>query len=100
MDNRRAGHMQVEVDIQLREELADQSVTSADQGVLPLPVVAQTFHLFCPFQSCVVSAYMHKPCNKPYLPYKTATVKPLEFRHFQQSLQQWKICMLLVVGRT
>jgi hypothetical protein len=54
VDNHRAVRM-FEVHIQLREELADQCVTSAEQGALPSPVVAQTCRLFCPFQSCVVS---------------------------------------------
>jgi hypothetical protein len=58
VDNHRVVHRAVrmfEGHIQLREELADQCVTSAEQGALPSPVVAQTCRLFCPFQSCVVS---------------------------------------------
>lgn len=57
--NRRAAHMQAEVDIQLKEEMADQCVTSAAKGVWPW-VVVQTCHLACPFQSCVGSAILHK----------------------------------------
>ena len=58
VDNHRVVHRTVrmfEVDIQLREEFADQCVTSAEQGALPLLVVAQTCRLFCPSRSCVVS---------------------------------------------
>lgn len=54
VDNHRAVHMP-EVDIQQREELADQYATSAELGVLPSLVVDQTCHLVCPFQSCVES---------------------------------------------
>ena len=56
VDNRRAVHMLVEVDIQQKEELAGQCETSAAWGVLPLLVEAQTCHRACPFQPCVVSA--------------------------------------------
>lgn len=56
VDNHRAVRMLVVVDIQQREERADQCVTSAEQVALPSLAVAQICHLVCPFQSCVVSA--------------------------------------------
>lgn len=97
-DNHRAVHMQA-VDTQPKEVLVDQCVTSAELEAQPL-VDHQICHPACPFQSCVASACMHKPCNTPDQPYTTAIEKPLEFHHFQQSLQLWKICMLFVGGRT
>lgn len=80
-DNHRAVHMQLVVDIRLREELADRSVTFVEEEALPLLAI-RTCHLSYPSQSCVESAYMRKPCNKPYQPSKRAAEKPLEFLHF------------------
>lgn len=61
VDNHRVVHtlvvadMQVVVHTQQKEELADQCVTSAEQGALPL-VGVQISHHACPFQSCAESA--------------------------------------------
>lgn len=76
----------VEVDIQLQEELADQGETLLEPVVLPL-VVDQTYHLFCPFQLCVVSACMRKPCNTPDQPNISLTQQPERVLHFQQCMQ-------------
>eukprot|EP00262_Sarcandra_glabra_P003377 TRINITY_DN14051_c3_g1_i1.p2 TRINITY_DN14051_c3_g1~~TRINITY_DN14051_c3_g1_i1.p2 ORF type:complete len:134 (+),score=19.20 TRINITY_DN14051_c3_g1_i1:406-807(+) len=100
VDSHRVAQMQVVVDIRQVEEFADLSGTSAEQGAPPSPVVVQTCHLFYPFRSCAVSACKHKPCNKLDQTNRTESEKPLEFRRFQQSLLQWKICMRLVGGRT
>lgn len=54
----------VVVRIQHWEDMADQTLTFAEQAEQPLAVV-QIYHLVCPFQPCVVSAYMHKPSSKP-----------------------------------
>jgi len=63
VDNHRAVHKPVVVDMQVvvhtqqKEELADQCVTSAEQGAaLPLLVGVQISHHACPFQSCAESA--------------------------------------------
>lgn len=45
---------------QLEVERVGRCETSAGQGAQTSRTVAQTFHLFCPFQFCVVSACMHK----------------------------------------
>lgn len=95
----RAVHMMVGMDIQLVEELPDRNVTCAGLLVLPL-VVVQTCHLFYPFQSCAVSAYMHKPSNKPYQTNSSTTAKPLEVHHFQLSKLLWRIYTPVVGGRT
>lgn len=47
-----AGHMQV--DIQQTRDTADRDVTFAGH-LAPSLVVGRTFHLACPFRSCVVS---------------------------------------------
>lgn len=52
-------HMKVQKDGQLVEELADLHVTSAEWEALPLLVETQIYHLFYPFQSCVVSALLN-----------------------------------------
>lgn len=52
----RVAHTLVEADIQPTEELADQCETSAEKEALPSLAEARTYHLFCPFQPCVVSA--------------------------------------------
>lgn len=105
VDNHRADRklveldMLVEVDIQLWEELADQCETSAETEELP-SVAVQTCHLVCPFQSCAVSAYMHRPCSTPSQPNNSTTEMPLRFLHFQQSSQLWRKYTQVVVGRT
>lgn len=100
VDTHRAAHMLVVVDIQLKEELVDQSVTSVEQEEPPLLVEAQTCRLACPFQSCAESACMRRPCSRQSRPNNLAAEKLLEFHHFPQSLQLLKICMLLVEGQT
>ena len=52
-------HMKVQKDGQLVEELADLHVTSVEWEALPLLVETQIYHLFYPFQSCVVSALLN-----------------------------------------
>lgn len=71
----------IEVHMQWLEEEADPNETYVEQVVLLL-ALHQTFHLFCPFQPCVVSAYSCKPCNKPCLSNNSEPEKPLEVRHF------------------
>lgn len=97
--HRVVAHRAVEADIQEREDMADQGETSAEQGALPL-AVHQTHHLAYPFQSCVVSAYKRTPCSRPNQPHSSVSGRPQKVHHFQLSLQQWKICMQLVEGRT
>lgn len=92
-------HRAAEEDIQEQEDMADQGETSAEQGALPL-AVHQTYHLAYPFQSCVGSAYKRTPCSRPNQPHSSVSERPQKAHHFQLSMQQWKICMQLVEGRT
>lgn len=88
VDNRKVAVHKLDVpDIQLMEELADQFVTFAETVELPLLVVVQTCHLACPSQSYAESAYMHKPCSKPYQPNRRVTEMPLKVHHSLQSLR-------------
>lgn len=79
---------------------ADQYGTCIEVAAQPLLVVARTCHPFCPFQPCAVSAYKHKPCNKPNLPHMTGSETPLEVHLFQKCKQPEKIYRPIVEGRT
>lgn len=85
VDGHMAAHRMVEEGNQLEEERPDLSVTSVERWALPLLEVAQTYHLFYPFRSCAVSAYMRKLCSKQSQKGRTVFEKPPEFHHFQQS---------------
>jgi hypothetical protein len=80
--SRRVAHMPVVVGIQLMAELTDPFATFAEQEELPSAVV-RICHLFCPFQPYAVSAYKHKPCNKPDPQNRTVSEKLLEVLPFR-----------------